>query len=63
MSNDTKGAVPSKRWKPAKGKGLKIDGVPLITDDNVNDENIVTIILNVQKRTGRTYFGKAIVQK
>ena len=63
MSNEIKGAPSPKRWKLAKGKGLKINGVDIvITNDNVNDPNILRIIANAQKN-GRTYFGKAIVEK
>ena len=64
MSNENKFAAPKKKYVLAKGQGLQIPGVGLlITNDNVNDPNIITIVQNVQKRTGRTYFGTAIVEK
>lgn len=53
-----------REYRLAKGMGLKIPGLDLmITDANVNDPNVIQIITNVEARTGRSYFGTAIVEK
>jgi hypothetical protein len=54
-----------KKWVLAKGQGLKIDGMGkvMVTNANVNDPTIITIVTNIEKRTGRKYFGTQIIQK
>jgi hypothetical protein len=64
MANEaTPKSGAAKRYKLAKGKGLMMNGCDLlITNENVNEPNVITIIQNTEKRTGRRYFGTAIVE-
>lgn len=63
MANEAPKSGAAKRYKLAKGKGLKITGCELvITNDNVNNPATITIIQSMEKRTGRRYFGTAIVE-
>lgn len=51
------------RYKLAKGKGLKIPGVGFdVTNENVNDPNVLLIITKAEGRTGNKYIGRAIVE-
>lgn len=60
----TKNMAETKKWVLAKGKGLKIPGIQtMITNENVNSANIITIITNHEKRSGHKYFGTLIIQK
>jgi hypothetical protein len=62
MATEAQKSGAAKRYKLAKGKGLKINGCELvITNDNVNDANVIRIIQNAE-RAGRKYFGTAIVE-
>lgn len=65
MSTEAKYAAPKKKYVLAKGQGLKIDGMGdlLVTNANVNQSNIILIIQNIEKRTGRRYFGTQIIEK
>ena len=63
MANEAPKSGSAKRSTLAKGKGLLMNGCDLlITNDNVNEPNVIVIIQNTEKRTGRRYFGTAIVE-
>lgn len=55
---------PKKKYVLAKDDGLKIPGVPLvITNDNVNNPDIIMIVSKAEAASGRRYFGTSIIEK
>ena len=62
MATEAPKSGGAKRYKLAKGQSLVIAGVSTpITNANVNDESVLTIIRNAE-RSGRKYFGTSIVE-
>jgi hypothetical protein len=52
-----------KKFKLAKGKSLQIRGLStLITNDNVNDPNVIKLITRAESEQGTQHFGKTIIE-
>lgn len=64
MSNDYIKTAPAQvRYKLKKGDGLVIKGLPYtITNDNVNDPNVLKAIARMEATTGKKHIGVTIVK-
>lgn len=61
--SETKPTAKAKRYKLAKGQGVKLPGVAVVvTNDNVNDPAVIKIITRAEVNTCNQYFGKVFIE-